>query len=151
MCGMGRLLEIATREKSRAPLDLRERAQVTAARGVDDDYRGGNTGRNVVVLGREGWEAACAALGRDVDWTVRRANLLVEGVALAETTGRRLRVGDVLLEITGECEPCARMEEAVSGLRVALASDWRAGVMCVVVEEGEIAAGDDVTLEAAAG
>ena len=39
--------------------------------------------RQITVLAREAWEAAAAALGDpDLPWTVRRANLLVEGVEL---------------------------------------------------------------------
>jgi hypothetical protein len=46
--------------------------------------------RQITVLAREAWEAAAAALGDpDLPWTVRRANLLVEGVELPRA-GRHL-------------------------------------------------------------
>ena len=145
---MGILLGIATRERPKGPMKLHERAPITKAGGVEDDFRGRSPGRSVVVLTREGWEAACQDLGQSVDWTTRRANLLVEGVNLTEQTGERLRVGEVVLEVTGECDPCQRMETAVAGLRAALETDWRAGVMCVVVSEGSVAIGDAVALGA---
>ena len=144
----GRLLGIAAREKAKAPMQELGRAQVTAAQGVAFDSRGKTPGRSVTVLTREGWESACRELGTEAPWTTRRANLLVEGVELAETTGRRLRIGEVVLEITGECDPCALMEKFIPGLRKALEPDWRAGVMAIVVGEGEIAPGDTVELEA---
>jgi MOSC domain-containing protein YiiM len=84
----------------------------------------------------------------DLPWTDRRANLLIEGLQLEETTGRLLRVGDLLLEVTGETKPCDRMEEAAPGLRGALSSDWRGGVTCRVVEGGSISVGDIVGWEA---
>ena len=155
---MGTLLGIATRERSKGPMKLHERARITKARGVEDDFRGRTPGRSVVVLTREGWEAACRVVGQSPDWTARRANLLVEGVNLTEQTGKRLCVGDdqpsptpgdlveVMLEVTGECDPCHRMESAVAGLQAALEPDWRAGVMCVVVSEGSVALGDAVAL-----
>ena len=130
-------------------MKLHERARITKARGVEDDFRGRSPRRSVVVLTREGWEAACRDLGQSPDWTTRRANLFVEGVNLTEQTGERLRVGQVLLEVTGECDPCHRMESAVAGLREALEADWRAGAMCVVVSEGTVAPGDAVALERA--
>ncbi len=120
---------------------------VSVEAGLEGDFRGRSRDRNVVVLSREGWETACAALGEALPWTTRRANLLVEGVELLHGQGRRLRVGEVLLEITDECAPCARMEEARAGLRAALAPDWRAGVTCRVVQGGWLRRGDAVALE----
>ena len=146
---MGTLLGIATRERSKSPMNLHESARITKARGVEDDFRGSSPGRSVAVLTREGWDAACRDLGQPLDWITRRANLFVEGVNLTEQTGKRLRVGDVVLEITGECDPCQRMESSVAGLLAALEDDWRAGVTCVVVSEGTIVQGDEVTLEQA--
>ncbi|MFW6027532.1 MAG: MOSC domain-containing protein, partial [bacterium] len=89
-------------------------------------------------------EAACAELDRELPWTVRRANLLVSGLELEETTGKRLQVGGVTLEITGECDPCGRMEAQQEGLRAALTPDWRGGITCTVVEGGRVTVGDAV-------
>lgn len=132
---------IATRDASRAPMrDCRE-ARITPDAGVEGDLRGRPGPRQVTVLAAEGWEAACAALGETLPWTTRRANLLVRGAALAHTEGSVLQIGDVLLEITRETEPCLRMEEARAGLRRALAPDWRGGVCCRVVSGGTVHVG----------
>lgn len=144
---MGKVLQIAIREASRAPMQILDVAQMTTEKGVVGDFRCTVLGRQVTVVVREAWEAACADLGMDVDWTTRRANVLVEGLDLNETTGKQLNIGDVVLEITGETTPCPRMEEAQAGLQDALASDWRAGVTCVVHTGGEIRVGDVVRLD----
>ncbi len=147
---MGKLLSIGVRDASRAPMRVMERASVTRERGVEGDHRGRARGRQVTVLAREAWQAACAELGAEREWTTRRANLLVEGVDLEETLGARLRIGDVVLEVTQETDPCARMDQAHPGLRRALTPAWRGGVSCSVIEGGEIRCGDAVRLEAAA-
>ena len=51
-------------------------------------------GREVTLLDRAAWERACEDAGAALPWTARRANLLVDGVGLADTPGRRVRVGD---------------------------------------------------------
>ena len=145
---MGNLLGIAIRSRSRAPMEQREATEITRAAGAAGD-RHHPRARKVTVIAREGWEVACAELGDDLPWTTRRANLLVEGVDLKKCAGAQLRVGEVLLEISEECDPCARMEEARAGLRRALEPDWRAGVLCSVLEEGTIRLGDSVRLEPA--
>lgn len=143
---MGKLLDIATRERSRAPMERLASVAISVDSGLAGDRRHGS-GRTVTVVGREGWDAACADLGREVPWTVRRANLLVEGLDLVQSAGARLRIGTVVLEVTEECDPCHRMEEQSPGLRAALTPDWRAGISCRVLTPGEVQIGDSAVLE----
>ena len=58
--------------------------------------------------------------------------------------GRALAHGDLVLEITGECGPCTRMDEQYEGLTAALMADWRGGVTCRVISGGRVAVGDAV-------
>jgi MOSC domain-containing protein YiiM len=100
--------------------------------------------RAVTLLARESWQEACRELGVALPWTLRRANLLVEGVDLAASVGRRLRVGAALLEVNEDNPPCRVMDALHTGLREALAPGTRAGVACRVIEAGEIRVGDAV-------
>ena len=137
---------IATHPKKRAPLALLQSAMVTLERGVGEDFRGKPGERQVTVLSEEGWRAACAVAGVALDWTERRANLLIEGIDLKASAGRVLKIGDVRLRITRETDPCERMEEVHAGLYEALLPEWRGGVCCRVIAAGEITLGDKVEL-----
>ena len=143
----GRLLGIAIREKSRGSMKEMKSAAVNTSQGLAGDFRGKPGPRQVTVLAREDWNSACEALGKDLPWTLRRANLLVEGISLRETIGSIIRIGELNLQVTGETDPCARMDEAEPGLMKALLPDWRGGVCCRVIKDGEIASGESVTLE----
>ena len=143
---MGKLLGIAIRERSRSPMKLLETCELTPESGLTEDFRGRPGKRQVTVMTREGWEAAGRELGQELEWTTRRANLLVEGVELADTEGRTLRIGGLELEITMECDPCERMEEQRAGLRDARTPDWRAGVTCRVTRGATLRLGDEVEL-----
>lgn len=143
----GTVLAIARRARTRAPMETVGAATISVSAGVDGDHRGQLRRRQVTVITREGWEAACAELGQQLPWTTRRANILVEGLALAEATGRTIRIGEVALTITGETDPCSRMEEQVPGLCDALTPEWRGGVTCDVAHGGEVAVGDGAQLE----
>jgi MOSC domain-containing protein YiiM len=143
---MGRLLGIATRTATKVPMHEPSRVRISLDAGVEGDFRGKPGPRQVTVLGREGFEAACAELGVGLAWTLRRANLYVEGIELVGTAGARLAIGDVLLEITGENEPCRVMDLQHEGLRKALEPAWRAGVACRVVRAGDVAIGDAVAV-----
>ena len=141
---MGRLTGIGCAAAKRAPLVERQAAAVSIAFGIEGDVRGTTPDRQVTVLFREPWETACREVGSALPWVTRRANLLVEG---SETPrSGRLRIGEVVLEITGETKPCQVMEAARQGLRAALKPDWRGGVCCRVIAGGKIRIGDPVEL-----
>ncbi|MGF1500879.1 MAG: MOSC domain-containing protein [Paracoccaceae bacterium] len=73
-----------------------------------------------------------------------RRNIAVAELNLLALRGRQLRLGGAVLEITGPCAPCTRMEETLgpggySALR------GHGGMTAAVIEPGAIALGDPVT------
>jgi len=52
-----------------------------------------------------------SVLGREVSATHVRRNLSVSGINLLSLKNRRFSIGNTLLEGTGLCHPCSRMEE----------------------------------------
>ena len=127
-------------------METMRRARVTCEAGVAGDPRGEPGPRQVSLLSQDLWTEACGELGVDLPWTLRRANLLIEGVSLSLAVGRRLHVGPVILEITDVSTPCAEMDAQHPGLRKALEGDSRGGLVGRVIEGGEINVGDTVDL-----
>ncbi|HKR13385.1 MAG TPA: MOSC domain-containing protein [Pyrinomonadaceae bacterium] len=147
MGGKGKLLGIATRPVRHAPMQEAMDARITLDSGVNVDARGKPGRRQVTVISREAWEAACAELGvTHLPWTTRRANLLVDGIDLQAKIGYELRLGDAVLKINGETRPCEVMEQAYPGLKAALTPEWRGGVICRVMRPGEVTVGCEVVL-----
>jgi MOSC domain-containing protein YiiM len=140
----GKLIGIAWKTASHGSMIRAEKASIRLQTGLEDDHRGKPGKRQITVLAKEAFEKACKTNKLIPDWTMRRANLLIEGIQLEQSTGKMLRIGDVLLEITGETKPCYRMDEQQNGLQEALKPEWRGGVTCRVLEAGEIAVGDAV-------
>ncbi len=143
------LLAIATHTEKRGPMFVLPHAMVSHAGLLGDHRAKRGSDRQVTVLSREAWNAACSEVGNpDLPWTTRRANLLITGRTFGpEDVGRRLRIGSVVLEITGETDPCSRMDEQVPGLTKALTPDWRGGVTCRVLESGELTPNLEVFIE----
>ena len=143
---MAKLIGIATKDKKRAPMLKRDSAYISLTNGVEDDFRGKSSKRQVTVLSLAAWQEATALLNTDLPWTTRRANLLVDELELEHTSGQILSIGEVELLITQETDPCERMTEAADGLFDALKPHWRGGVCCRVIREGAVKLGDDVVL-----
>jgi len=140
------LAGIAIAERRKGPMVQCDRADVTVDAGILGDARGTFRKRQITVLFLPSWVEACAEVSADLPWTMRRANFLVDGMTAPQRPGSRLRVGDVVLEVTQETHPCEVMERAHPGLREALRPDWRGGVCCSVLVGGHVAVGDPVTL-----
>lgn len=144
----GRVIGIARRPARRMPMETLAAVAVSVVAGIDGDCKGLKfRKRQVTVLAAEDWARACAEIGaQGLDWTVRRANVLVTGMALPRARGAILRLGLVRLEVTGQTYPCVRMEEARRGLLKALAADWRGGLTCRVLEGGLLQLREDVEI-----
>lgn len=140
------LKNIAWRIARKAPMQTAQKGVISVEAGLAGDHKGAkHKTRQITILALEDWQAACTALGGkalDLDWTVRRANLLTEGLRLPRVKGAIIAIGSVELEVTGQTHPCKRMDEAYSGLLKALAPDWRGGVTCRVLTGGDVTVGD---------
>lgn len=141
--GPGRLEAIWVKRAHRGPMDPRSSVRVIPGLGLASSADTSRT-RQVTLIEREVWDALMQQTGGTAPPSVRRANLMVSGIRLANTRDKVLRVGRVRLLIAGETRPCERMEEAVTGLQSAMASDWGGGVFAQVLDEGEITIGDIV-------
>jgi len=70
-----------------------------------------------------------------------KENITTRGIKLeALSMGQRIRAGEALLEVTKECEPCHQMDAIRQGLQEALRG--RRGILCRVIESGQIRRGD---------
>lgn len=140
----GRVEALWSKRAHRGPMDPRREATLVVGQGLRESV-GRSSRRQVTIISREGWDAATAGLTHAPDPIVRRANILISGIALAETRGRLLRLGDCEVRVGGETTPCERMEEAQPGLQEALRPEWRGGVFGQVVRGGVIRIGDPVS------
>jgi MOSC domain-containing protein YiiM len=124
-------------------MDPVTRGTLVTSRGLKGNADQGRR-RQVTIIAHERWADLMRELGASIAPSARRANLMISGIELAHSRHRILRVGGTRLRIGGETKPCERMDEAFDGLRLAMTSDWGGGVYAEVLEDGEIAVGDEV-------
>jgi MOSC domain-containing protein YiiM len=74
-----------------------------------------------------------------------KENITTRGVRLNELAqGQRLDIGESVLEVTGPCQPCSRMDEIRMGLQQELHGQrW---ILCRVAEGGRIRRGDAIQM-----
>lgn len=143
MSTVGKIQAIAVRGASRAPMQEQQAVDVTMEHGIVQDYRGSGL-RQVSFLDIGQWQEVLDELGVELPWHTRRANVLITGIDLPATVGRRLQIGACRFAIGGETTPCSRMDELQAGLRQTLAPNLRGGVWGKVLQGGRMQVGDSV-------
>jgi MOSC domain-containing protein YiiM len=143
---MGRVTNIYLRPSSRTPVREVTIAEARAGEGlVGDHARGGN--RQITLMENNAWQAALNDLGREhLPPAGRRANVVVEDFSLEQAIGRRIQVGECVIEVVSELRPCKLMEDVTPGLMQALEPECRGGAYGRVVQSGRIEAGAAVQL-----
>ncbi|MDQ2772408.1 MAG: MOSC domain-containing protein [Bacteroidota bacterium] len=112
----GRLAWIGQRPLRREPLVSVPEAELKTDSHLLGDHARPKAGgkRQVTLIQAEHLAAVAGFLGLDapLDPARLRRNLVVSGLNLLALKNRRIGIGnEVVLDITGECHPCSRMEE----------------------------------------
>ncbi|HZX81480.1 MAG TPA: MOSC domain-containing protein [Lysobacter sp.] len=141
----GRVEWLGVRPAREAPVEVRETVEAVAEKGlVGDRYAGGSGKRGVTLLQAEHLPVIAALAGLSAvepEWL--RRNVVVSGVPVIAFKGRRFRIGEVLLEGTGPCDPCSKMETAL-GPGGYNAMRGHGGLCARIVEGGTMRLGDAV-------
>ncbi len=142
---VGRVDWIGIRTARHATIVSVPEADAIAGRGLaGDHYQAQDGARQVTLIQAEHLAAIAALCGRDgVDPAQLRRNLLVAGINLLALKDKRFRIGTAILEATGLCQPCSRMEAAL-GSGGYNAMRGHGGITARILSSGRIAVGDPV-------
>ncbi len=106
---------IGVRPARDVTMQPQSRVQAFADRGLlgdrtGDRARAGNK-RQVTLIQAEHLEVVARLLQRGaIEPALLRRNIVVAGINLLALKGQQFRLGDALLETSGECHPCSKME-----------------------------------------
>jgi MOSC domain-containing protein YiiM len=141
----GEVTWIGRRPERRADVITCTEVTALVGQGLEGDHYAGRSGsRGITLVQAEHLEVLGGLLRRDpIDPALLRRNLVVSGVNLLALKGQRFRIGTAVLEGTGPCPPCSRMEETL-GPGGYNAMRGHAGLNARVVTGGVIRLGDAV-------
>src|SRR5262249_38221383 len=131
-----------------APAVALEEAVFLTDAGLEGDWRGRpGRRRQITLIEAEALEAVATKLGiAAIVPGASRRQVVVRGLVLNDTIGRRLRIGPLVVAVDETCDPCPKMESVIgAGAQRALAG--RGGVCGRVLEGGVIRPGDPVAID----
>jgi MOSC domain-containing protein YiiM len=152
----GAVAWIGVRAERRGQVRSVEAAELLPGLGVAGDHRtigrepNPSSSRQLTLLQAEHLAVIASLAGAPEvrpEWT--RRNVLVRGINLLALKDRRFRLGGVLIEGTGICHPCSRMEENL-GPGAYNAMRGHGGITARILERGTVRVGDPVVVADAA-
>jgi MOSC domain-containing protein YiiM len=140
----GTVAGIFLRPGRRKPVNKASTTMAIAGQGLEGDrYRASGT-RQVTLIQAEHIPVICSFLGKEsVDPGALRRNIIARGINLLALKGKKFRMGSALLEYSGECHPCSRMEETL-GRGGYNAMRGHGGILARILETGRINVGDAI-------
>lgn len=145
---VGRIEWIGLRPLRREPLLAVAEATAETDRHLAGDHARPKPGgkRQITLVQHEHLAAVAGFLGLSgpVEPGRLRRNVAISGLNLLALKNRRIQLGpEVILEITGECHPCSRMEEEL-GPGGYNAMRGHGGLTARIVQGGVFRLGDEV-------
>jgi MOSC domain-containing protein YiiM len=123
-------------------MEPRASIKAVTGQGLSGDAAFGRSRRQVLLIDDETLHTF------DLTPGMVRENITVSGMPLPGLPrGTRLHLGDVILEITGDCTPCDFLDSLRPGLREAIRG--RRGLLATVAVGGELRVGVPIRLETA--
>jgi MOSC domain-containing protein YiiM len=109
----GKVVWIGIRPEPNIPLQPVDSVLANANHGLEGDrYKKKDGARQVTLIQKEHLDSIASFLGKpEVDPQSTRRNIVVEGINLLALKGKRFNIGKAVLEYTGDCHPCSRMEK----------------------------------------
>ena len=144
----GKVEWIGLRLKKKEELTVVESVKVDKKADLLGDHfkKSSSSKRQVTLIQQEHLIAISSILGKKrIDPKLTRRNIVVSGINLLSLKHHQFRIGSVILETTGICEPCNRMEENL-GTGGYNAMRGHGGITATVIEDGEIKLGDRIEL-----
>ena len=140
----GRIDWIGIRPERRTKLVALEQAQITEI-GLTGDHRTKPGKRAVTLIQAEHLPVIAAMVEQEqIDPAQLRRNIVVSGINLLALKDRKFEIGNAILQGTGICAPCSRMEEEF-GPGGYNAVRGHGGITAQVLTPGSINLGDHIS------
>ena len=144
----GEVVWIGVRTAKKVPVEVVEEVQAIEGVGLQDDHYSARPGskRQVTLIQEEHLAVVASCLGlENIDPAELRRNIVVRGINLLALKEKQFRIGNAVLEMSGLCHPCSRMEQQL-GPGGYNAMRGHGGITARVIYGGVIKKGDKLAV-----
>jgi MOSC domain-containing protein YiiM len=139
--------------KASTPMTDTSEIELEAGKGIVGEPRyygrknrfGKQTRRQVTLIEREIIVEHAKALNANISPGFVKSNIETSGVDLISLIGKKIQIGDAVLNFYEPRLPCDQMDRLIPGMRL-LMCDKRQGVVAEIVRSGHIKIGDELRI-----
>ena len=144
---IGEVRWIGVRPAREAPMLEVDAVEARRDAGLTGDHSrpSASNARQVTLIQWEHLDVISALLGKPISALDLRRNIAISGINLFSLKNRRFRLGQAILETTGWCQPCARLEARL-GTGAFQAVRGHGGITARVVQSGIIRLEDQLSI-----
>ncbi len=141
--GPGKAVWIGIRPERKAEIIPVNSVIVDPVNGIQGDHYAGRSGKRQITLFQAEHIPVIASLMQQkfIQPEQMRRNIVVSGINLLALKDKSFQLGEAVLEYTGLCHPCSRMEQTL-GIGGYNAMRGHGGITARVIEPGKIQLGD---------
>ena len=145
---VGKVTWIGIRGQKKSVLETPSEVLAIAGKGLSGDHYSGKSGKRSVTLIQQGHlNNVSEILGKSISPQDTRRNIVVEGINLLALINQKFSIGEeVVLQGTGHCHPCSRMETNL-GSGGYNAMRGHGGLTARILRGGTIKIGDKIKLQ----
>ena len=143
---VGSVVWIGVRPERQTPLQMLNQVTAKENSGLEGDHFAGKLQRKrqVTLINAEHIQAVASMLHRsEIGPDLLRRNIVVRGINLLALKEKQFKIGEAILEMTGLCHPCSRMEKNL-GPGGYNAMRGHGGITARIIEGGVIRVADDI-------
>jgi len=148
MENQGKVNYICVRSKRNNPVEIKETVFAIKDQGLDGDYYNRPGNRQVTLIQQEHLDILAIKMKMDnIDPSMTRRNIVVKDIDLLTLEGKMFKIGEAILQYSGYCEPCKKMNKTVGngGFEI-MAIEKLGGITTKVIKDGLISIGNTIEI-----
>ena len=144
---MSKIIQIGIAKLKHSPIDSVELIEVVTGKGIKGDrkFQDNNAkDQQLTLIESENIDYYNKKYNSNFSYLEFRRNLITKDIELNDLVGKKLKIGDVNLEVHDLCRPCKHLQEKLGKDNIIKEFLHKGGLRCEILINGTILVGDKI-------
>ena len=146
---MSKIIQIGITKLNNKDIESINSAKLTVGKGIEGDrfcLENNDEKSQVSLIQSENIDYYNSKFNTNFSYIEFRRNLITKDIELNDLVGKKLKIGDVNLEVHDLCRPCKHLQEKLGKDNIIKEFLRRGGLVCKILNSGTIKVGDEISI-----